>query len=448
MSIATSGLRRIDHAALVLVGVAILGAGTKFAGINPLLEAAGTILLTWLVFDGGWNRAQSALATLVGITAVLIAVQIVPLPHSWWAMLPGRELPAKIMALVGEDPAAGKGWLAISLAPRRTLQALPMLLPVAALTIWGAGAPPVAARWLARLIVALAVLSGMVGLLQFAGLDAYPRRTAHAGYATGFFTNRNHLGTLLAIAIALVPLAAPWPDPARWTARQRTLVTLGAIMLFLLGLATVSRAGLVLCALAALVMMLWSSRQARGTSAPLRTVPTMFAWLSIVIGLTLLFVPSLPIVGRITDSADDYRTVIWNNTQIALVQYWPFGSGIGTFTAVYNGVEDLDRMNAGFANEAHNEYLQILLEGGLGLGLLLAVILAIFLAGLVRVRPAAELMTAYRASALAIIIVLLHALVDYPVRSYALLLPVVAISGIFGQCCRGMFGHNRMRELV
>ncbi len=54
----------------------------------------------------------------------------------------------------------------------------------------------------------------------------------------------------------------------------------------------------------------------------------------------------------------------------AAQSYLPVGSGLGSFDPVYRSVEPLERLDATFFNQAHNDYLEIWLETGwIGAGL-------------------------------------------------------------------------------
>ena len=54
-----------------------------------------------------------------------------------------------------------------------------------------------------------------------------------------------------------------------------------------------------------------------------------------------------------------------HNTITAAKAYMPFGSGVGTFVSVYPGFEPAhDAISNVYANHAHNDLLEVWLEGG------------------------------------------------------------------------------------
>jgi O-antigen ligase len=121
---------------------------------------------------------------------------------------------------------------------------------------------------------------------------------------------------------------------------------------------------------------------------------------------------------------------------VAARDFLPWGSGAGAFPWVYAPREPLADMVQVYAERAHNDVLQVLVEAGIPGGLLLASFAALL--------AAAGLGTILMARArvnrddplpsvafVAACVPLVHALVDYPLRtfgvaiSFALLLAVV-----------------------
>lgn len=101
---------------------------------------------------------------------------------------------------------------------------------------------------------------------------------------------------------------------------------------------------------------------------------------------------------------------------------WPVGSGIGSFNRVYRLFEDPDEVTNVFVNHAHNDYLEVFAETGL-LG---AVLILAFLAwwGLRSVQAWRDARPdAYwtQTASVVIGIILAHSLVDYPIRTPAIM---------------------------
>jgi O-antigen ligase len=118
------------------------------------------------------------------------------------------------------------------------------------------------------------------------------------------------------------------------------------------------------------------------------------------------------------DSAieNDLRAVFYQTTWRAIEEHWLTGTGLGTFTLVYPGVERASQIVSVFANHAHNEYLELWLETGI-IGILL---IGVF-AGLALLHFSRSGLA--EAAFIAIIALMLHSLVDYPLRTLGLAIP-------------------------
>ena len=139
------------------------------------------------------------------------------------------------------------------------------------------------------------------------------------------------------------------------------------------------------------------------------------------------------LMSRFTDKSgygDSDRWMMVTSTWRAALTFWPVGSGLGSFAAVYPGFQPAGLQ--GFVNHAHNDYIQLLMECGL-----LAVVLAGLAVALVA-RQAARLVRRARAvgldapallqasCGLGLLAVLLHSWVDFNLR-----IPANALSAAF-----------------
>ena len=133
-------------------------------------------------------------------------VQLVPLPPEVWTALPNREPIASTFGLLQQD----LPWMPISVSPRATaLSALSLLPPLAIfLAMLSLGNPE--RRLMSLVVLAVGVLSVVVGLNQVAQGPASPLRffaQTNPTEAVGFFANRNHFAALL---YAVMLIAAAW----------------------------------------------------------------------------------------------------------------------------------------------------------------------------------------------------------------------------------------------
>jgi O-antigen ligase len=128
------------------------------------------------------------------------------------------------------------------------------------------------------------------------------------------------------------------------------------------------------------------------------------------------------------DPMEDARVPFAHNTIAAAKAYMPFGSGVGTFVSVYPGFEPAhDSISNVYANRAHNDLLEIWLEGGVTSILLLTVFLLWFSLRAKNIwwRIPGEMraidVLLMRAATIAIPLIIVHSLVDYPLRTGAMM---------------------------
>lgn len=368
------------------------------------------------------GTAEKMAVGLAAAIVILIVMHLIPLPYQIFADLPGRGYVISVFSIAG----IREQWMPATLSPKNTWASLvavmpPMAIFLAALTVSSRG------RWMLAGAILLGTLANvMLGLAQrFQG----PRSTlylyeyANFGLATGFFSNRNNFAMLLCIAIPLI-----WAVSHRFSgnkSRDRLLIiATGTLMVALtfVGLAvSASRAGILLGMLALVLstMMIWSQSTSRGSARARRSLLAILA-AGLILG-------QFGMIGLLriaeTDPVTEYRTQISQATLRAATHYLPIGSGFGTFRGVYAMHETPSTMISNYINHAHNDWLELWLEGGLPAAFLMACFIMLFLWQAVRVwNPegpyAAHALT--RAASIGVLALLLHSFVEYPLRMPAL----------------------------
>ena len=123
-------------------------------------------------------------------------------------------------------------------------------------------------------------------------------------------------------------------------------------------------------------------------------------------------------------SADDnviQRSDIWAVTLRQAFDFFPFGTGFGAFAEAYKMVEPTENMSRYYINHAHNDWLEVVHDGGLlALALLVAAIgwWSVATTGLVRQGARATRRGRVGLAGAAIICVLgMASFVDYPLRT-------------------------------
>ena len=70
-------------------------------------------------------------------------------------------------------------------------------------------------------------------------------------------------------------------------------------------------------------------------------------------------------VALVLGGRGDTRFDLWQDTLTAIGNFWPVGSGLGSFSRAILPSERFAVIDETFPNRAHNDYLEFLLEAGL-----------------------------------------------------------------------------------
>ena len=344
----------------------VLGGGGSPA---PLAELACQViaaltLVCWVGLGGATANAGPRQITMVaGLIVAIAAAQLIPLPPSVWHALPGRDLLADTLNLIDR----GDAWHPVSIAPQRSLEALLSLLPPLLAMLLVSSLSAIERLGLLKVIAGFALLSLAIGAGQVAS-GSSPRfhfyGGAEPGVLYGFQANRNAQVDVL--LIGLLAAAAAWHDRARTSLGAAGMLA-AIILLLLLGvILTRSRTGIALVPLLfAWLALLQPWRIPAGS--PVRKAPAFLVLGLVLAGLVTAVLQSRAferVIARF-NFAGEYRPEIWRDTVFAIGQYWPLGSGIGTFTRAIGPAERLEVIDTALPNRAHNEFLELLLEAGL-----------------------------------------------------------------------------------
>ena len=421
-------LAPVDFAlpAFVALAVALGGGGTPSPLPEMLLEWAALATLAVVVSLHPADRPWPRLATGFALALLALpALQLIPLPPAIWRDLPGRGIEAAALDLAG----AGQNWMPWTVSPPRTLASLLAMLVPAVVLVTAALALPRSRIYALVAVALMALLSAGIGAGQLAGGTHSALRfyaSSHVEDLTGFQANRNaEADVLLTGLFALAALGVGHV----FRLRRYAALALGsaAILLAAAVLLTASRAGtalLVLTLAAATGFAGYRYRHLRRSSLATKTGLGATA-VALVAALGWVIV-TYPVSGRLgarfADGAGP-RPEIWRDTIYAIGQYWPWGSGIGTFVPVFLAAERLEAVDWSHPNRAHNEVLELALEAGLPGLVLLAILLGLLAwRWAIRVRATAapqERAELYFAAA-TLVTLGAHSIVDYPLRSMAL----------------------------
>ena len=426
------------NATLLLSGAAlaaslVFGGGTRHGTLSDVVPELLALPLLVVAGPGGVRALlrQPLLACLfAGVIAVFV-LQLVPLPPGIWSVLPGRDTVAQFYTVAG----MALPWQPLSLSPGETWRAGLALLPALALFL----ATLTLSRAERQVLLVVAVVIGLIsvplGILQVLGGDEselYFFQFTNPGSAVGFFANANHYA---AFCYMLIPLSAALlsEPPAKGRTVPPLAIFAGVVFAFLLGLMlSRSRSALLLGVLSLLATFALILRD------PLRQALTRrMRWIVAIVSLAAVLpivaaMGLLAIIGRfqVEQLTTDARWTMAGVTWRALLAYFPIGSGLGTFERVYQLHEPPQAAMYEVVNHAHNDWLELTLETGL-LGPVLLIAFFVW-CGRAWVRSLASADSFDRrvgvAAGIAIALVSLHSLWEYPLRT-------IALSTLFGLCC-------------
>lgn len=400
------------------------------AGGASRADAAGQVVVrfsAWAILLGfvlavpriDWRQVRVP-AILVGAMILLVAIQLVPLPPALWTLLPGRDVLEGAASAIGED----QPWRPLSISPSATVNALgSLIVPVLVLALV-ANLTRVQHWRIAALLLGLMVAGSLLGLLQFSGARFdHPLINDISGMVSANFANRNHFALFLAAGCVVALVWAFEGENARW----KIVLALGIVMLFaLMILATGSRTGLLLGVIG-LVLGLAIVRQRafrefarlpKKMAIALIVLAVVFVasavWLSISLGRAASIERVLML-----NAGDDLRAGAAPIVLDMIGRYFPAGAGFGTFDPAFRISEPDPFLRPSYFNRAHNDWLEVVLDGGLAAALLLVAALAWFVhssrAAWTRHEKAGSRL-AQLGSAI-ILLVLVASIFDYPART-------------------------------
>ena len=421
-------------APIYLLTCLLLGGSGQGIWANMVLQLLGLALIGWAALataPAPAPREERQLFWLVLLGLAIVLVQLIPLPPGIWEHLGPRSVIAEGYRILGM-PAPS---LPLSVTPYESISSLLSLIPPLAMlaALLRIGCRP--------LLLVLALVAGtfagiLLGALQVSNPDPsasswYLHEETNFGLATGFFANANHMADLLVISLPfLAAVLARAGRSGRNVQRYSAAVALvaGAALVIAVGIAlngSLAGYGLAVPVLLASAMIMLPGR-----SGALRWMPALCAILLIA---AVGWLATTPLSSESTlrsnaQTSVQSREEILRTSAKAATDFMPLGSGIGSFQRVYALYEDHDRLDpTTYVNHAHNDYVEIALETGVP-GL---IVLALFLVWWARAawrawRPANPDPYA-RAASVASAAILIHSLVDFPLRT-------AAIGACFAMC--------------
>ncbi|HEX8415506.1 MAG TPA: O-antigen ligase family protein [Sphingomicrobium sp.] len=426
----------------VLLVVLLIGGGAARAGEigQMVVRVAAALCLAITVLAAPWHPRLGStsayfarpipLYLLLAVIA-LVLVQLVPFPPSIWQGLPGRQI--LVHAVTGDQP-----WRPLSIVPDATVNAAFSLLVPLAVLILTMALPRDARGRLPALVLGLIVVAMLVGVLQFSGTRFdNPLVNETVGSVSGTFANRNHFALFLALGCLIAPL---WPFLSNHRTVWRGPTAFSMMVIFLLMiLATGSRAGILVGGIAMVLGVLLAHEGIRRAlrHAPRWAFPALVTAMAATITIFVVISVSADRAASITrvstlDAGGDIRAkavpTVWN----IILDYLPVGAGFGSFDPVFRLHEPFDLLKPTYFNHAHNDFLEIVLDGGVPALLVLLAAIGWWAWASIRTwraRPEPQVMLGRLGSAM-LLLVFVASIVDYPART-PLMMAMIVIAALW-----------------
>lgn len=390
---------------IVLFLAMSIGGGTRSGLITDFIVEAVAILASAYVLSKSSAVPISRPALLLILCALAaVALQLVPLPSALLSAT--RSAPI--------DEAMSRSGSSIAFMSLSVGQTLRSLLVVLALALFFLAA----SRLRSDQIVGLApffligvLCNILAGAIQFSTSDNVVIDGLLSYQITaGFFANVNHFSSLLFVTIPLLVYYGVIRGNLK-------VAAFGLLAIMLMLLAAGSRAGVIIgLGIMVASVVLLSSRSRIG----------IWALTAIFAGLSIYSMGAWTKFDAGSGGSNALRRTFIENTLEGVKDNWITGIGYGNFEKAYPIYEKPEQIFQYFVNHAHNEYVQLVFEGGVLAAVLIAAYLVCLNVQFWRVRTDGLRKVAY----LSILFLLLHSLVDYPLRTFALLMPFAYFNAI------------------
>lgn len=415
----------------------ILGGGTRSSVFSDLLLQAvcvGALAVGLSKLDWYYLPAERRQLLLLALAVVAIGVlQLVPIPTALWGWFPGRDVLMVTRVELALSEPSFRPW---STSPNATWASIRALIPALTLLTIGVQLHEFWRRRLIGAILIIALVSVPLGLAQIVQGPSSELRfytPTNDQQAVGLFANRNHYAALLYVGLALalgcfLAYDRHFRDrlSAKGVMQAVGWTLLGAFLMVGLMLSR-SRAGVGLALIIiVLISLVGISRR--------RSHPTAFRWMVALLalgGLFAIFFGYDAFSSRLeSDWLDQSRWQVTMTTLALAGDYGWLGTGLGSFPSAYAAFEPIDLLGDKVVNHAHNDWAELLVELGwvfIALSGYFAYWLLHRLKALYRHAKVRTLSPLIYAAGAALLALMVHSLVDYPLRTSAMSLAWVAL---------------------
>ena len=380
-----------------------------FGGVYPWaywpLTIAAAALGTWaFARTKGWRDPRvRVIAYAWSAVAIAIAVQVIPLPYDWFVRL-SPSADALLRQLEIGYSLRPPSWHALSVRPDSTLVFLAIFVAFGLLLLGLMRAVAyLRLEWLVMQLMAFGLALAIFGIVQKAVMppDSYLVygfwRPQAIATPFGPFINRNHFAGLMLLVIPLVagyagammatsrqPYARDWrtwltwlatPDASRFAFATFAIFAMaGALVL------TGSRSGMASFVVAIAVFALLAAARLSGRQARVLAGLYLLVLALGAVGWAGLEATTERFQLASTDLQD--RVAAWRDTGSIIRDFVWVGTGFGAYGSAMLVYQTANRTSIFI--HAHNDYLQVLAEGGILVALPALIAILVVLRGVHR----------------------------------------------------------------
>ncbi|MCF6108996.1 O-antigen ligase family protein [Mesorhizobium muleiense] len=384
----------------------LIGGGTA-SGLytDTLIEVAAIISAAAVFSQTSGQRIPYSILWLLIFAVTLMILQIVPLPAGMFNGL-RPEL------LLGNPLLAGETrFRFVSVGVGRTIECLLYLVASAAFFLSVLRLRTEQVHALLPFFFMGVTCNGLAGAIQYSlsddiAIEGLLPFTINAG----LFANRNHFAALLFVSIPFVVYYGLFR-------RHLLSGSLGLVTLLLLLLAVGSRAGVLIGLAITVLSVVFLSARSKVSG---------FSILVIFIALSAYTIGAWTKIDADAIDPAFGRGEFARTTIEGIKENLATGVGFGNFQKSYQIYEKQWMIFNQYVNHAHNDYLEITFEGGIIAVLLMIGYFILLFAALVRIRRD----PLQKAAFLSVFFLLIHSLVDYPLRTEALAMTFAYMNAI------------------
>lgn len=322
------------------------------------MEAVGlTITAITMLYSPLRKKIPAFLLAYIILSICILSVYLLPLPLHVWLQLPGRSLYQDSINLLTQ---AGHPvhYHSLSVNAYGTAKTLLAFLPSLGVFLVTATIGNRKLKGLIWIFLTVAVYQAVWGLVQSSSGGEIPH---------GSYRNRDQFAAFMTfalpigIACAVYQFIRPKDTPWEWV--RFLIFIIASILIFSSGFFTQSRAALPgLIAGISLTILILSNHLG------LKRFIILFGLLSLCVASVMQIIDPIPVINRFigTDPNEDVRWIMFERAVDAYKTFFPLGSGLGTFADIYPAFQPLKTgVTDGFISNAHNDYLELLVETGI-----------------------------------------------------------------------------------